>query len=79
MPPEEETGGGASWRRRTPAVAASVLLLMDSHPLVLQHMVRPAIINLLPNDNHVDSVFLAKIYSFGVDSFHRVHGRLPWL
>lgn len=40
MPPEEEAGGGASWRRRTPAVAQSVLLLMDSHPLVLGHMVR---------------------------------------
>lgn len=42
MPIEEEpTGRGAWGRRRTPQVAASVLLLIDSHPLVLGHMVRP--------------------------------------
>jgi hypothetical protein len=42
MPPEEdEMAATASWnRRRTPQVAQSVLLLIDSHPLVLGHMVR---------------------------------------
>ncbi|CAK0786013.1 hypothetical protein CVIRNUC_009226 [Coccomyxa viridis] len=41
MPMDEEpTGRGAWGRRRTPQVAASVLLLIDSHPLVLNFMVR---------------------------------------
>ncbi len=40
MPQEED--GGASWKsRRSTQVAASVLLLIDSHPLVLSNMVRP--------------------------------------
>ena len=42
MPMDEEpTGRGAWGRRRTPQVAASVLLLIDSHPLVLNFMVSP--------------------------------------
>ncbi len=36
---EEPQGRGAWGRRRTPQAAASVLLLIDSHPLVLNHMV----------------------------------------
>ena len=41
MPADEEPQGRAAWgRRRTPQAAASVLLLIDSHPLVLNHMVR---------------------------------------
>ena len=41
MPMEEEPQGRGAWgRRRTPQAAASVLLLIDSHPLVLNHMVR---------------------------------------
>ncbi|CAL8466128.1 g5664 [Coccomyxa elongata] len=39
MPQDEDVG--ASWKsRRSTQVAASVLLLVDSHPLVLQNMVR---------------------------------------
>ena len=39
MPQDED--GGASWKsRRSTQVAASVLLLIDSHPLVLSNMVR---------------------------------------
>lgn len=38
MPQEEDSG--ASWKsRRSTQVAASVLLLIDSHPLVLSNMV----------------------------------------
>ena len=40
MPMDEEPRGRGAWgRRRTPQAAASVLLLIDSHPLVLNHMV----------------------------------------
>lgn len=39
--PQDEEGAAASWKsRRSTQVAASVLLLVDSHPLVLQNMVR---------------------------------------
>jgi len=40
--PQDEEGAAASWKsRRSTQVAASVLLLVDSHPLVLQNMARP--------------------------------------
>lgn len=43
MPQDDE--GGASWKsRRSTQVAASVLLLIDSHPLVLSNMVRARLI-----------------------------------
>ena len=43
MPMDEEPRGRGAWsRRRTPQAAASVLLLIDSHPLVLNHMVSPS-------------------------------------
>ena len=49
MPMDEEpTGRGAWGRRRTPQVAASVLLLIDSHPLVLNFMVSAIVTHPLP-------------------------------
>lgn len=59
MPQDEE--GGASWKsRRSTQVAASVLLLIDSHPLVLSNMVRtilPMVVHLRGIPKGMRSIF----------------------